>query len=80
MLDFLKEYLNEEDLKVVKENIKGLEAFNLNCNQDECLEIIKYLKSKELNIKDLLINNTDLFFKNLDEVKLIIDNLNEDII
>lgn len=77
MLDFLKDYLDNEDLKIVKENIKGSEAFNLNCNQDECIEIIKYLKSKELNIKDLLINKTNLFFKNLDEVKLIIDNLDE---
>lgn len=77
MLDFLKDYLDEEDLKIVKENIKGSEAFNLNCNQDECLDIINYLKSKELDIKDLLINRTDLFFKNLDEVKLVIDNLDE---
>ena len=77
MLDFLKDYLDNEDLKIVKENIKGSEALNLNCNQDECLEIINYLKSKKLDIKDLLINKTDLFFKNLDEVKLIIDNLDE---
>ena len=41
MLDFLKDYLDNEDLKIVKENIKGSEAFNLNCNQDECIEIIK---------------------------------------
>ena len=77
MLDCLKDYLDNQDLRIVKESIKGSEAFNLNCNQDECLEIINYLKNKELDIKDLLINKTDLFFKNLDEVKLIIDNLDE---
>ena len=77
MLDFLDEYFNEEELKEIKNNIRGPLAFDLNSNQDNVIEIVKYLKSLKLNVSNLLITDTDIFFKEIDEIKeLFIEELN----
>lgn len=77
MLDFLNDYFTKEELVEIKNNFKGAEAFNLYANQDSIIEIIKYLKTLDLNIKDLLIEKTDIFYKDLDEIKeLFIEEIN----
>lgn len=77
MLDFLDDYFTKEELVEIKNNFKGAEAFNLLANQDSIIEIIKYLKTLDLNIKDLLIEKTDIFYKDLDEIKeLFIEEIN----
>ncbi len=77
MLDFLDDYFNEEELKEIKNNIRGPLAFDLNSNQDNVIEIVKYLKSLKLNVSNLLITDTDIFFKEIDEIKeLFIEELN----
>lgn len=77
MLDFLDDYFTKEELVEIKNNLKGAEAFNLLANQDSIIEIIKYLKTLDLNIKDLLIEKTDIFYKDLDEIKeLFIEEIN----
>ncbi len=77
MLDFLDDYFTKEELVEIKNNFKGAEAFNLYTNQDSIIEIIKYLKTLDLNIKDLLIEKTDIFYKDLDEIKeLFIEEIN----
>lgn len=78
MLDFLDDYFNEEELKEIKNNIRGPLAFDLNSNQDNVIEIVKYLKSLKLNVSNLLITDTDIFFKEIDEIKeLFIEELNQ---
>ena len=77
MLDFLNDYFTKEELVEIKNNFKGAEAFNLYTNQDSIIEIIKYLKTLDLNIKDLLIEKPDIFYKDLDEIKeLFIEEIN----
>ena len=77
MLDFLDDYFNEDELKEIKYNIRGPLAFDLNSNQDSVIEIVKYLKSLKLNVCTLLITDTDIFFKEIDEIKeLFIEELN----
>ena len=77
MLDFLDDYFTKEELVEIKNNFKGAEAFNLYANQDSIIEIITYLKTLDLNIKDLLIEKTDIFYKDLDEIKeLFIEEIN----
>ena len=77
MLDFLDDYYDEEELKEIKNNIRGPLAFDLNSNQDNVIEIVKYLKSLKLNVSNLLITDTDIFFKEIDEIKeLFIEELN----
>ena len=77
MLDFLDDYFTKEELVEIKNNFKGAEAFNLYTNQDSIIEIIKYLKTLDLNIKDLLIEKPDIFYKDLDEIKeLFIEEIN----
>ncbi len=77
MLDFLDDYFTKEELVEIKNNFKGAEAFNLLANQDSIIEIIKYLKTLDLNIKDLLIEKTDIFYKDLEEIKeLFIEEIN----
>ena len=77
MLDFLDDYFTKEELVEIKNNFKGAEAFNLYTNQDSIIEIITYLKTLDLNIKDLLIEKTDIFYKDLDEIKeLFIEEIN----
>ena len=71
MVDFLidcgisKMIVNQiEDINVY-ENL-----YNFNCNQDNVIEIINYLR--ELNfeyIDDLLVNKLDLFFMTISEFK-----------
>ena len=77
MLDFLNDYFTKEELVEIKNNFKGALAFNLYANQDSIIEIIKYLKTLDLNIKDLLIEKPDIFYKDLDEIKeLFIEEIN----
>ena len=77
MLDFLNDYFTKEELVEIKNNFKGAEAFNLYANQDSIIEIIKYLKTLDLNIKDLLIEKPDIFYKDLYEIKeLFIEEIN----
>lgn len=77
MLEFLDDYFNEDELKEIKNNIRGPLAFDLNSNQDNVIEIVKYLKSLKLNVSNLLITDTDIFFKEIDEIKeLFIEELN----
>ena len=77
MLDFLYSYFNKTELEKIKNNIKGPLAFDLNSNQDDVIEIIKYLKSLKLNVCNLLIKDTDIFFKEIEEIKeLFIEEIN----
>ena len=71
MIDFLKDYGISEMVINQIEDINVYEnLYNFNCNQDNVIEIINYLR--ELNfeyIDDLLVNKLDLFFMTISEFK-----------
>ena len=82
MLDFLNQVLKKEDINLIQENIYASDVFNLNCNQDECLKIIKYLKDLGINdIETLIINRLYIFLDKIENIqKIIPSNINKEII
>ena len=71
MVDFLIDCGISKMIVNQIENINVYEnLYNFNCNQDNVIEIINYLR--ELNfeyIDDLLVNKLDLFFMTISEFK-----------
>ena len=91
MLQFLKE-MGISDitiLKMINNNSEDI-LYDLECDQVNCLEVIKYLQ--ELNIQvidDLLINEIGMFFKTKEylankfskfNISEIVDDINDDYI
>ena len=71
MIDFLKDYnVSETTIKELKRTQSTSFFFDLNCNEEECVKIINYLKSIGIkNIDELLLYETDLFFKNKNKIE-----------
>ena len=91
MLQFLKD-IGISDitiLKMINNNSEDI-LYDLECDQVNCLEVIKYLQ--ELNIQvidDLLINEVGMFFKTKEylvnkfskfNISEIVDDINDDYI
>lgn len=91
MLQFLKD-MGISDitiLKMINNNSEDI-LYDLECDQVNCLEVIKYLQ--ELNIQvidDLLINEIGMFFKTKEylvnkfskfNISEIVDDINDDYI
>ena len=91
MLQFLKD-IGISDitiLKMINNNYEDI-LYDLECDQVNCLEVIKYLQ--ELNIQvidDLLINEIGMFFKTKEylankfskfNISEIVDDINDDYI
>ena len=91
MLQFLKD-IGISDitiLKMINNNSEDI-LYDLECDQVNCLEVIKYLQ--ELNIQvidDLLINDIGMFFKTKEylankfskfNISEIVDDINDDYI
>lgn len=77
MIEFL------ENCKLRKETIEQLskkypsELFDLNANEEECVEIIEYLRDIGINcIDELLLYRTDLFYNSRHEVERMIEKNN----
>ena len=70
MIDFLIECDIEHDTLEVMNSKYPAELFDLACNKNEIVKIIKYLRSIGINnIDELLIYETWLFYKTFDFVK-----------
>lgn len=80
MIDFLKEYnISENTIEELKKQSSSF-LFDLNCNEEECCKIINYLRTIGIeNIDELLLYETDIFFKNKSKVELAFSkhNINE---
>ena len=81
-MDYLKVYnLTKEDILDIQYNISDTDYSELSMHEERVMQIIKYLKSKNINnIKDLLINKTCLFYENLDYVKSIVESFDNKMI
>ena len=81
MLDFLKEHnISEITIEKLKKTQSPSLLFDLICNDEECVKIINYLKEIGIkNIDELLIYETELFFKNKNKIELAFSkhNINE---
>ena len=63
MIDFLKDVnISDDVIKKIEENNNQSSLYDLNLNDDNCIQIIKYLKELGVyNIDLLLINELDIF-------------------
>lgn len=63
MIDFLIECgINRKTITEIKNKYNESTLFDLSCNEDDCLKIIKYLKEIGIkNIDELLIYEIDIF-------------------
>ena len=88
MIDFLNECnININTINEMKKKYPA-ELFDLNCNKEEIVQIIDYLRNIGItNIDDLLLNKTSLFFKSKElveqkfmkyDLSLIVNQINED--
>lgn len=81
-MDYLKVFnLTKEDLKEIENSISDIDYSELSMHEERVIKIIKFLRSKNIkNIKDLLINKTELFYENLDYIKSIFENIDSKMI
>ena len=72
MIDFLRKYnVSDKTIKELIETKSDSYLFDLNCNEEECCKIVDYLKNIGIEVIDeLLLNNTELFLKNIKKVEL----------
>ena len=81
MIDYLKDYISEEDFKVVKYNFKDNDKNNFNYYEQNIKEVLDYLKSIGVtNFKDLLLYRKDICLKNLDILKEEVNKINKNLI
>lgn len=66
-MDFLKKVgISDETIKSMLDNNSHQCLFNLECNQDECLRIIIFMKNIGIKtVDDLLINLPEIFIGTL---------------
>lgn len=65
MIDFLKDYgISVETIEDLKRTQSPSFLFDLNCNDEECVKIINYLREIGINnIDELLLYESEIFFK-----------------
>lgn len=65
MIDFLKECnIEDKTIEEIKRKQSPSFLFDLNCNEEECIKIINYLKGMGINnIDELLLYESEIFFK-----------------
>ena len=63
MIDFLSQVgISQKTINEIKNKNTNSTLFDLSCNEDDCLKIIKYLKELGIkNIDELLIYEIDVF-------------------
>lgn len=76
MLEFLKNCnINDKTIKEIEASNDKSYLFDLNCNKQECIKIIEYLKEIGITkVDEILVNNTDIFFKTKEEIKEALSN------
>ena len=89
MIDFLKECnINNETIEEIKKTQSPSFLFDLNCNEEECVKIINYLKEIGINnIDELLLYEPEIFFKikknvekafSMCDIEELVELINED--
>ena len=81
MIDYLKEYVTEEDFNVVNYNFNDDDVNNFSYCEQNIREVLDYLKSiGVVNFKDILLYRKDICLKNLDILKEEVNKINKNLI
>ena len=76
-MSFLEYYVNDYVIKKINDKYNKRIISSIIYNQDNVIKIIKYFKSLDLEIENLLINRLDIFLIKFDKLKNNISLLNE---
>lgn len=81
MIDYLKEYITEEDFNVINYNFKDVDVNNFSYYEQNIREVLDYLKNIGVsNFKDILLYRKDICLKNLDILKEEVNKINKNLI
>ena len=81
MIDYLKEYITEEDFNVINYNFKDVDVNNFSNYEQNIREVLDYLRDIGVtNFKDLLLYRKDICLKNLDILKEEVNKINKNLI
>lgn len=81
MIDYLKEYVTEEDFNVVNYNFNDDDVNNFSYCEQNIREVLDYLKSiGVVNFKDIFLYRKDICLKNLDILKEEVNKINKKLI
>ena len=81
MIDYLKEYITEEDFNVINYNFKDVDVNNFSYYEQNIREVLEYLKSIGVsNFKEILLYRKDICLKNLDILKEEVNKINKNLI
>ena len=81
MIDYLKEYITEEDFNVINYNFKDVDVNNFSYYEQNIRDVLDYLKNIGVsNFKDILLYRKDICLKNLDILKEEVNKINKNLI
>lgn len=81
MIDYLKEYITEEDFNVINYNFKDVDVNNFSYYEQNIREVLEYLKSIGVfNFNNILLYRKDICLKNLDILKEEVNKINKNLI
>ena len=81
MIDYLKEYITEEDFNVINYNFKDVDVNNFSNYEQNIREVLDYLRDIGVtNFKDILLYRKDICLKNLDILKEEVNKINKNLI
>lgn len=76
-MDYLFDYVSEEDFKVIRFNMSSRERNNFGLYEHNIRGILDYLKSiGVVNFKGILLYRKDICFKNIDVLKDEVNKIN----
>lgn len=80
MIDFLKNYgISDKTIEELKRTQSPSFLFDLNCNEEECVKIINYLREIGINnIDELLLYESEIFFKTKKNVEIAFLNCDKE--
>ncbi len=76
-MDYLCEYLSEEDFKVIRFNMCSRDRNNFSLYEHNIREVLDYLKGiGVVNFKDILLYRRDICFKDVDVLRDEVNRIN----
>lgn len=77
MIDYLCDYISQDEFKVVKFNMSSRDKNNFSLYEHNIREILDYLKSIGVNnFKDILLYRKDICYKNVEVLKEEVNKIN----